>query len=95
MIHRLIATYLLNLFDLAFTLYFTHLYGTDIEFNPIGRWLLNNKSLLFAWKIVIVGLLLLILHKYAEHKIAQIGSYVLLGSYALLGVYHLTLLIIF
>lgn len=95
MIHRLIATYLLSLFDLAFTLYFTRLYGTDIEFNPIGRWLLNNKSLLFAWKIVIVGLLLLILHKYAEHKIAQIGSYVLLGSCALLSVYHMTLLIIF
>ena len=53
---KIILIYILNLFDLGFTLYFAGLYGNDIELNPIGLWMFDYKPLLFLYKIVIVGI---------------------------------------
>lgn len=89
---RFIIIYALNLFDLIATLYFTHLFGNDIEGNPLGLWLLENKPLLYAYKVAIIGLLLVFAYKCSK-KITVVCSWVLLGYFTALNVYHLILYI--
>lgn len=88
---RLIITYLLNLFDLAMTSLWVHLYGISIEANPIGQWMFNHNV---AWmvKIFAVGGLLAVLgyllKRYPKHAWT---AYIPLTAYTVLAVYHIAI----
>lgn len=94
MLIRLGITYVLNLFDIVMTQYFVNKYGTAIEGNPIGRWLIDHPIALIAWKCAIVALLLLLLYHFRNVQIANIGSWITLGVYIALAMYHIILFII-
>lgn len=53
----LIVTYILNLIDYAQTIYVVQIFGTCVEVNPIGRFLLEN-NLVGICKIVLAPILL-------------------------------------
>lgn len=84
-----ILTYLLNLFDLAFTMYYADRFGIEAEANPIGRWMIQNGSV-YVVKIVFmaVALYLLYLCTKALPKWKWI-CWIPLGIYSILAVYHL------
>ncbi|MGI6716920.1 MAG: DUF5658 family protein [Eubacteriales bacterium] len=90
---KIILIYILNLFDLGFTLYFAGLYGNDIELNPIGLWMFDYKPLLFLYKIVIVGILLAVIYMFRKSRKAVVGSWVLLFTFVMVNVYHVFLYI--
>ena len=94
MLIRLGVTYVLNLFDITMTQYFVNKYGTAIEGNPIGRWLIDHPMALIAWKFGIIALLLLLLYHFRNVQIANIGSWITLGVYMALAMYHILLFII-
>ena len=88
---RLIITYLLNLFDLAMTSLWVHLYGISIEANPIGQWMFNHNV---AWmvKIFAVGGLLAVMGVcIRKHPKAAWVAYIPLVAYGLLAIYHLVI----
>ena len=92
--HRLILTYLLNLFDLAMTNLWVSRYGLSIEGNPIGRWLYASNAV-YAVKIFAVGVALAALGACIRKrpKLAWV-AYIPLGVYGLLAVYHVITAII-
>ncbi|NLN54885.1 MAG: hypothetical protein GX148_01130 [Clostridiales bacterium] len=92
---KIISIYVLNLFDLAFTLYFAWLYGNEVELNPVGKWLLENKTFLFLYKIILVGILLAVIYKHRRNRKAVIGSWILFCVFASLNIYHVFLYIYF
>ena len=94
MLIRLIIAYILNLFDLGMTQYFTSKYGISTEGNPIGRWLLGHPILLLIWKLGLVATLLLVLYYFRSNRVANIGSWIILGVYIALAIYHIILFII-
>ena len=94
MLIRLGVTYVLNLFDLVMTQYFISKYGSKVEGNPVGRWLVDHPTLLIAWKCAIVALLLLLIYRFRDKQIANIGSWITLGVYIALAMYHIILFII-
>ena len=89
MLTRIIITYVLNIFDLCMTLYYTKKFGLDIEGNPIGRWILSEPYRIAISKVVLVALLLFVLWIGRKHKVATIGSWITLGVYIALAVYHI------
>nr|DAI55028.1 MAG TPA: hypothetical protein [Caudoviricetes sp.] len=88
---RIIILYLLNLFDLIATQRLINKYGLTAEANPFGQWLFNS-GMVYVFKIVIVGLALLLIWKLKTHKLAVIMSWVLLVIFAVLTVYHLIII---
>ena len=94
MLIRLGVTYVLNLFDLVMTQYFISRYGSEVEGNPVGRWLVDHPTLLIAWKCAIVALLLLLIYRFRDKQIANNGSWIILGVYIALAMYHIILFII-
>ena len=89
----LTIAYFFNIIDLIFTTHWVNKFGIDIEANPIGRWL-YEKNMAWVFKIIIVGILLLILYKLCDrYKLARICSYIILGVYSLLFIYHIITLI--
>ena len=94
MLIRLGITYVLNLFDLVMTQYFVGKYGSSIEGNPIGRWLLDHPIALIAWKFGLVALMLLLIYHFRDIRIAKIGSWIVFDVYIALAIYHITLFII-
>lgn len=87
-----ILTYSLSLFDLACTLYLTARFGTDIEANPIGKWLLSDTTATIIFKVVVVGAMLYLLDRLKEYKLAQYGLYLVFAVYVVLAVYHIVLI---
>ena len=94
MLARLIITFVLNIADYLFTLYFVHLYGLEIEANPIGRWLLKKPCRGIVFKVLGIAALLAVLYVFRSHKIAVIGSWIVMVAYAALVIYHIVLLVI-
>ena len=94
MLIRIIVTYILNIFDLCMTLYYTKKFGLEVESNPFGHWLLSKPYRILIYKILVVGLLLFILWISRENKISAISSWIVLGVYTALAVYHIILFII-
>ena len=84
---RLITAYLLNIFDLIATMYLVHAYGVAIEGNVWGSWLIQT-NLVYVAKIAVVGLVLLLLWKFKNNKVAIVGSWVIFITFSLLAVYH-------
>ena len=54
---HIILTYILNLIDYLFTLYWVRKFGIETELNPIGRWMFE-QNVAWLFKIVIIGGLL-------------------------------------
>ena len=84
-----IATYILSLLDLFFTLYEASIFGADIELNPFGKILITNVPFGIFYKAVIVGFCLYLLWKFRERKSALWSARILFGLYGLLNLYHL------
>lgn len=87
----LILTYLLNLFDLAFTMCFVDRFGIEIERNPLGRWLIQSGNVYFA-KIVLVGVALLLLYQCTK-AVPNIKwvCWIPFAIYSVLAVYHIVI----
>lgn len=87
--HRLILTYLLNLFDLYCTMQFVNRYGIEVEANPIGRWMIQTGSV-YAVKIGVVAVALFLLyHCILAQPRLKWASWLVLAIYAILAIYHL------
>ena len=84
-----IATYILSLLDLFFTLYEARIFGADIELNPFGKILITNVPFGIFYKAVVVGFCLYLLWKFRERKSALWSARILFGLYGLLNLYHL------
>lgn len=80
--------YLLNLFDLAATMSLILKFGIDIEGNPVGRLLLSAPFIAVAYKIAVVGLLMLLIYWFRKYRVAVVGAYTVFTVYLLLGIYH-------
>lgn len=76
------TTYLLNLFDLACTLYALSIGLTEL--NPI----MQNIPFMVFYKTVIVGVLLLWLSRRTE-RIAHVGINLCTAVYVALCIYHI------
>lgn len=89
-----IPLYILNLCDLALTLY--ALQNGGVELNP----LMQNPAVMVAWKTVGVGVLCGMLHVLSYDKrspvramiLARRGLRIVTGVYALIIIYHLSAL---
>ena len=90
---RLIATYLLNLFDLICANYWISLYGLSVEGNPIGRWLYEN-NLVVQVKVFVIGALLVVLYDTVKRNPKwNWTSYLLLAVYSVIAIYHIVIFI--
>ena len=94
MLARLIIAFVLNIADYLFTLYFVHLYGLEVEANPIGRWLLEKPWRGIVFKVFGIAALLAVLYVFRSHTIAVIGSWIVLVVYAALVLCHILILVI-
>ena len=90
----LIITYLLNIIDYLFTLYWVRKYGIEIEGNPIGRWMFSN-NVAWLFKIVIIGVLLGVVGYYVHrHPEDAYLAWICLIVYGLITLYHIALFLI-
>lgn len=87
-----LTIYVLNLFDCGVTLWFFFMFGISIESNPFGVALLQNPIITLLFKVVVIGLALLVLYQHRQSKAAQTGMNVTFVVYSLLTVYHLFLI---
>lgn len=87
-----IATYILSLLDLAFTLYFKYRFGDSIEGNPFGRLLLTNEWFAVIFKVVVVGVAVYLLYRFRKHDLAIVCINLTFAAYACLTVYHVVLM---
>lgn len=94
MLARLIITFVLSIADYLFTLYFVHLYGLEVEANPIGRWLLEKPWRGIVFKVLGVAALLAVIYVFRSYTIAVVGSWIVMVAYAALVIYHIVLLVI-
>lgn len=78
--------------DLAFTIYFMSKCGINVESNPVGKLLLSNTAYVCIYKFIIVPLCCVLLYKFRENKVAQVGILILFVVFVALTVYHFTLL---
>jgi hypothetical protein len=87
----LILTYLLNIIDYLFTLYWVRKFGIEIEGNPIGRWMFSH-NIAWLFKIVLNGVLLGAVGWYI-HRHPEDGylAWICLIVYGLLCLYHIGL----
>ncbi|MGD8453136.1 MAG: DUF5658 family protein [Phycisphaerae bacterium] len=82
----LLAVWILNVFDLGFTLHQARTLHF-IELNPLAAKLLNHPPLvLFAYKFSLLGLGTAILAWLRRHAIAELGCWLLLASYLYVAV---------
>lgn len=87
-----LATYILSLLDLVFTLYFKYRFGNDIEGNPIGKLIIQNTFIAVLVKVALVGIAILLLYWLRNCQLAVIGIKIALCVYATLVAYHLFLI---
>lgn len=85
----LIATYLLNLFDLAMTNRLVNMYGLSVEGNPLGRWLYSTDTALFTKVFGVGGILAMLGHITKKHPQYAWAIYIPLVAYGLLAIYHI------
>ena len=86
-----LITYALSLFDLICTYRLYHLYGLEIEGNPIGRYLLSS-NLAIPVKVIGIGAALFALYACIKRKPAyRWVGWIPLAVYAVLAVYHIVL----
>lgn len=89
----LIVVYLLNLFDLFATMYLVSLFGSSVEGNVIGKFLIETK-LVYFFKIVVVGFLLFLIYKLGhKREVANFCSKILFVVFAALSLYHCLILV--
>ena len=69
-------------------------YGTDVELNPIMRAYMENESVFFIIKVLLIPMPLMFLYEYKELKISKVGTWLLLAVYGALAIYHIYLNII-
>ena len=84
----LIIAYTLNIIDYLFTLYWVHLYGYEIEANPIMRWAFEND---IAWVVKIFavgGLFALVGYLVKRHNKCRWSGVFLAVVYGLVLLYH-------
>ena len=86
---RLTTIYILNIFDLIITKHYVNKYGLEFEANPIGKFILSNDYTTIFYKVILVGVLLLIMYFTREKKITKIASWVLLIVFVALTLYHI------
>ena len=90
----LIITYILNIIDYLFTLYWVRKFGIEIEGNPIGRWMFSH-NIAWLFKIVIVGGIFAVLGVFIHrHPKSAYLAYIPLIVYALVVIYHIIILFI-
>lgn len=90
-IFPLIVAYICNLLDYIFTEYWIKNFGTDVEANPIGRWLLTN-NLGWLFKVFIIGALMgLVGWGICNYPNLAWTQYVLAFVYVALVIYHLVI----
>lgn len=89
-----LTIYVLNLFDCGVTLWFFFMFGISIESNPFGVALLQNPIITLLFKVVVIGLALLVLYQHREKMSAKIGTNIALGVYAALTIYHIVMITI-
>lgn len=89
-----IAVYILNLFDCIVTLWFFSLFGISIESNPFGVVLLQNPIITVLFKVVVIGLALLVLYQHRQSKTAQTGMNAALIVYTLIATYQVIMVCI-
>lgn len=87
-----LTIYVLNLFDCGVTLWFFFMFGISIESNPFGVALLQNPIITLLFKVVVIGLALLVLYQHRQSKAAQTGMNVTFVVYSLLTLYHFFLI---
>lgn len=87
-----LTIYVLNLFDCGVTLWFFFMFGISIESNPFGVALLQNPIMAVLFKVVVIGLALLVLYQHRQSKAAQTGMNATLIAYTMIAVYHLFLI---
>ncbi len=86
----LAAVWVLNIFDLGFTM-IAHVHGNFTELNPIAAGMLSGPWYhVAAFKFVTLGVGTIILLMLARHKVAELGSWLLLAAYVLVAArwYH-------
>ena len=76
-----IIVYILNLFDLIFTL--TLFQFGAVELNP----LLQNPMVMIIIKVIVVGIILYLIAKFPT-RIGEIGVKFLMGLYSLVILWH-------
>ncbi len=77
----LAAVWVLNMFDLGFTMV-AHVHGHFTELNPIAAGMLSGPWYHVAtFKFVSLGAGTIILLMLARHKVAELGSWLLLATY--------------
>jgi hypothetical protein len=87
----LILTYLLNILDYLFTLYWVRKFGIEIEGNPIGRWMFSH-NIAWLFKIVLNGGLLWAVGYYVRnHPEDAYLAWICLIAYAIIVAYHIIL----
>ncbi len=89
-----LTIYVLNLFDCAVTLWFFSLFGISIESNPFGVALLQNPIVTVLFKVVVIGLALLVLYQHRQSKTAQTGMNAALLVYTLIAAYQVIMVCI-
>lgn len=70
------------------------MFGISIESNPFGVALLQNPIITLLFKVVVIGLALLVLYQHRQSKAAQTGMNVTFVVYSLLTVYHIVMICI-
>ena len=81
--------YILNLFDCAVTLWLVFMFGIEIEGNLFGLVMLQSPLLTILFKVVVIGMAILILYQYRYRPIVTIITQTLFLLYILLTLYHL------
>lgn len=85
------VTYVLNIIDYAFTVYWINAYGMGIEANPLGRWMFENNLTAFI-KIFVVGALFVLLAYLTKKSPKAIkAGRLLFGVYSVIVIYHTTM----
>lgn len=82
------AAYILNLIDLAFTLY--ALSHGAYELNP----LMMCVPIMIAYKVFVIGAICWGLHRLREYRIARFGLMIATAVYAVLALWHIVNLLI-
>lgn len=77
------ATYLLNLFDLWYTLYALDFIPGAYEKNPAMVWLLRFPLLAVVYKYALLPLGLYLLYKNRHHRLAVWGIYLCTACFGL------------
>jgi hypothetical protein len=80
----LVLVWILNVFDLIFTL-LAHRLGNFRELNPMARGLLGRSDTLIACKLATVFAASVIIYAFRRHRVTEVGCWGLAGVYTVLA----------